>query len=77
MPLLEMRKLAQIITEELELDAWGTIDPFWIRVVADGYAHNAPQSEDVERVLLRVTARINEEIKRDARNADEAEERGG
>lgn len=57
---LTVKRLAEILYEELDLDGWGDIDPYWIL----GVAKNDPEYGDIEvpalkLVLERVVARLN------------------
>lgn len=59
---LTTERLAQILSEELEADGWGDIDPYWVQMVGDGdYDEDNDHHDDAEalgKVLDRVVARL-------------------
>lgn len=62
---LTTERLATLLHEELAAEGWGMIDPYWIRMVADG-AHlegdaDHEEAESLAKVLDRVVARLKEE----------------
>lgn len=68
--MINARQLATLIWNELERDCWGDIEPFLIETVADGAVEelkregddNATGAEDMQELLERVAAKINENM---------------
>lgn len=63
---LTSERLATLLHEELESENWGDLDPYWIRMVAEGsYTedddHHA-QAEALGKVFDRMVARLKEEL---------------
>lgn len=62
---LTTERLATLLVEELDRDGWGSIDPWWIKMVAEGDHteddDHHEQAEALAKVLDRVVKRIKEE----------------
>lgn len=56
------RKLAKLLSEELERDYWGDIDPFLFKMVAQGIDTEDDNAEDA-KALKHVLDRVVEKIK--------------
>lgn len=52
--------LAKLLSQELERDNWGTIDPFWIKLAADSSIEHDDDSEDIRnaQAFLEVLGRV-------------------
>jgi hypothetical protein len=63
---LTTERLATLLSEELEREKWGDVDPYWIQMVAEGnYTEDDDhhdQAEALTKVLDRVVARLKEEL---------------
>lgn len=64
----KIRKLARLISEELDRDNWGDVDPYLFKLIADGEAGMPDLDEDLMRdsmwlheVIERVVVRLGEE----------------
>jgi hypothetical protein len=59
----DVKKLAAILFEEFERDAWGDIDPFLFGMIADGLEDsdddNAEEAQELKKVLKRAVKRLN------------------
>jgi hypothetical protein len=63
---LTTERLATLLFEELDRDDWGDVDPYWIKMVAEGdYDEDDDhhdQAEALGKVLDRVVTRLKEEL---------------
>lgn len=63
---LTTERLAMLLHEELDRDGWGAVDPYWIKMVAEGgYIaddDHHDQAEALGKVLDRVVARLKEDF---------------
>ena len=59
------QRLAEILGEEFERDAWGDVDPYLFRVLAEGHELDGEEMkrdvEGLKDVLERVADRLNKE----------------
>jgi uncharacterized protein YgfB (UPF0149 family) len=55
------QSLARLLDEELERDSWGDVEPFLLKMVANGIDADDDNAEDaraLEEVLERIVARL-------------------
>lgn len=62
---LTSERLATLIYEELDRDSWGDVDPYWIKMVAEGNYAEDDDHHDQAEALGKVFDRVVERLKRD------------
>lgn len=63
---LTTERLATLLSEELEADGWGDIDPWWIKMVAEGDHTEDDDHHEQAEALAKVLDRVVKRIKEDA-----------
>ncbi len=54
-----IQRLAKLLSEELERDSWGVVDPFWLKLVADSsIEHDGSEDMKNAEALSEVLGRV-------------------